>query len=119
MMRPALTLSLSLLLLAGCAPTAITAPAPVAVAAPAGAPGGLDPAMERRIAGIVAGMTLEQKVGQITQPDVRFITPDEVRQYYIGTVLNGGGTTTADGGHLPETYEEYGRQFLFGVNYRF
>ncbi|CAN7411439.1 glycoside hydrolase family 3 protein [Brevundimonas sp. LjRoot202] len=91
MMRPALKLSLSLLLLAGCAPTAITAPAPVAIAAPAGASGGLDQAMERRIAGIVAGMTLEQKVGQITQPDVRFITPDEVRQYYIGTVLNGGG----------------------------
>ena len=87
MMRPALKLSLSLLLLAGCAPGAITAPAPVAVAAPAAA----DAAMERRIAEIVAGMTLEQKVGQITQPDVRYITPDEVRRYYIGTVLNGGG----------------------------
>lgn len=33
--------------------------------------------------------------------------------------LDGGGTTTADGSHLPETYEEYGRQFLFGINYRF
>jgi len=50
-----------------------------------------DAAMEKRIAEIVAGMTLEQKIGQITQPDVRNITPDEVRRYYIGTVLNGGG----------------------------
>lgn len=33
--------------------------------------------------------------------------------------LDAGGTTTADGGALPEVYEEYGRQFLFGVNYRF
>ncbi|WP_445214770.1 TonB-dependent receptor [Brevundimonas sp. BR2-1] len=33
--------------------------------------------------------------------------------------LDSGGTTTADGGALPETYEEYGRQFLFGINYRF
>ncbi|MBI2262970.1 MAG: TonB-dependent receptor [Caulobacterales bacterium] len=33
--------------------------------------------------------------------------------------LDSGGTTTADGDSLPETYEEYGRQFLFGVNYRF
>lgn len=33
--------------------------------------------------------------------------------------LDGGGTTSADGSYLPETYEEYGRQFLFGVNYRF
>lgn len=33
--------------------------------------------------------------------------------------LDGGGTQTADGGALPETYEEYGRQFLLGFNYRF
>ena len=92
MMRPALKLSLSLLLLAGCAPAAITAPEPVAVAASPT----LDAAMERRIAEIVAGMTLEQKIGQITQPDVRNITPDEVRQYYIGTVLNGGGAWPDD-----------------------
>lgn len=90
MKRPVLKLSLSLLFLAGCAPTAILPPA--AVEASAGrAHAALDAAMEARIAEIVAGMTLEQKVGQITQPDVRNITPDEVRQYYIGTVLNGGG----------------------------
>jgi beta-glucosidase len=50
-----------------------------------------DAAMERRIAAIVAGMTLEQKIGQMTQPDVRFITPEDVSRYYIGSVLNGGG----------------------------
>jgi iron complex outermembrane receptor protein len=33
--------------------------------------------------------------------------------------LDTGGTRTADGSTLPETYEEYGRQFLLGVNYRF
>ncbi len=33
--------------------------------------------------------------------------------------IDGGGTHTSDGSFLPETYEEYGRQFLFGVNYRF
>lgn len=33
--------------------------------------------------------------------------------------IDGGGVVTADGTVLPETYEEYGRQFLFGVNYRF
>jgi beta-glucosidase len=36
-------------------------------------------------------MTLEQKIGQMTQPDIRSVTPDEVRRYYIGSVLNGGG----------------------------
>jgi iron complex outermembrane receptor protein len=33
--------------------------------------------------------------------------------------LDGGGTTTSDGGALLETYENYGRQFLLGFNYRF
>lgn len=33
--------------------------------------------------------------------------------------LDDGGTKTQNGGSLPETYEKYGRQFLFGVNYRF
>ncbi|WP_202386953.1 glycoside hydrolase family 3 protein [Qipengyuania algicida] len=47
---------------------------------------------EERIAKIVAGMTLEQKIGQMTQPEIRWITPDQVRQYYIGSVLNGGGS---------------------------
>lgn len=51
----------------------------------------LDPAQEARIAQILAGMTLAQKVGQMTQPDVRNITPDQVREFYIGSVLNGGG----------------------------
>lgn len=33
--------------------------------------------------------------------------------------LDQGGTHTADGGSLLETYEKYGRQFLLGFNYRF
>jgi beta-glucosidase len=50
-----------------------------------------DAALEARVHSIVAGMTLEQKVGQITQADIRSITPDDVRRYYIGSILNGGG----------------------------
>lgn len=33
--------------------------------------------------------------------------------------LDAGGTHTADGATLPETYEEYGRQIMLGLNYRF
>lgn len=50
-----------------------------------------DPSLDRRIDQIVAGMTLRQKIGQMTQPDIRSIKPDEVRTYYIGSILNGGG----------------------------
>ena len=55
---------------------------------PAAAP---DAALDARVRAIVAGMTLEQKIGQMTQPDIRSIKPDEVRHYYIGSILNGGG----------------------------
>lgn len=54
-------------------------------------PVGRDAAMERRIAAIVAGMTLRQKIGQMTQADIRSVTPAQVREHYLGSVLNGGG----------------------------
>lgn len=52
-------------------------------------------ALEARVHSIVAGMTLEQKIGQITQADIRSITPEDVRRYYIGSILNGGGAWPA------------------------
>ncbi|WP_189236049.1 glycoside hydrolase family 3 protein [Planomonospora parontospora] len=51
-----------------------------------------NPLDERRIAKIVSGMTLAEKVGQMTQPEIAAITPEEVKQYAIGSVLNGGGS---------------------------
>ena len=53
---------------------------------------GPDAAIEKQVAAIVAGMTLEQKIGQMTQPEIKTVTPDDVRRYYIGSVLNGGGS---------------------------
>jgi beta-glucosidase len=50
-----------------------------------------DVALEARVEAALKTLTLRQKVGQITQPEIRAITPDEVRDYSIGTVLNGGG----------------------------
>ncbi len=60
-------------------------------ATPATRPFPKDAAQEAQIRAIVAHMTLAQKIGQMTQPDIRAITPDEVRRYAIGSVLNGGG----------------------------
>lgn len=51
-----------------------------------------DARMEARIKQIVAGMTLAQKIGQMTQPEIKFSTPEDIRKYYIGSVLNGGGS---------------------------
>lgn len=50
-----------------------------------------DPAVEKRVEEILASMSLEDKVGQIMQPEIRETTPEEVRKYRFGSVLNGGG----------------------------
>jgi beta-glucosidase len=52
----------------------------------------VDPAIEQAVAALVAGMTLPQKVGQLVQAEIQAITPAQVKQYHIGSVLNGGGS---------------------------
>ncbi|WP_114521740.1 glycoside hydrolase family 3 protein [Altererythrobacter sp. ZODW24] len=49
-------------------------------------------AREAQIASLVGRMTLEEKIGQIVQPDLCCVTPDDVREYNIGSVLNGGNS---------------------------
>ena len=51
-----------------------------------------DPAMEAQIADMVGNMSLEEKVGQMTQAEIQHITPEEIKLYHIGSVLNGGGS---------------------------
>ncbi|MFZ6726440.1 glycoside hydrolase family 3 N-terminal domain-containing protein [Undibacterium sp. MH2W] len=51
-----------------------------------------DQKLEQKVREIVASMTLSQKIGQMTQPEIKSITPQQVRQFYIGSVLNGGGS---------------------------
>jgi beta-glucosidase len=41
---------------------------------------------------LLARMSLERKVAQIIQPDIGSITPEDVRQYRFGTILNGGNS---------------------------
>ena len=52
----------------------------------------LSPEVEQRVAALLAKLSLEEKVGQLIQPEIKFITPAQVKQYHIGSVLNGGGT---------------------------
>jgi hypothetical protein len=56
-------------------------------------------ALEAQVRRSVAGMTLAQKVGRMTQAEIKSITPDGVRQYAIGSVLNGGGSWPNHGRH--------------------
>ncbi|MDB1126123.1 glycoside hydrolase family 3 protein [Vibrio algarum] len=50
-----------------------------------------DEAIESEISRIVTLMTLEEKVGQMIQPDIRGISIEEAATYKIGSILNGGG----------------------------
>ena len=47
---------------------------------------------EKKIAALLNAMTVEEKVGQIIQADINSVTPNEVREYYLGAVLNGGNS---------------------------
>ena len=58
-----------------------------------------DPKIEARIATLLGQLTLEQKVAQMVQPDIRFVTPDDERKYHLGSILNGGGAFPADNKH--------------------
>ncbi|MDO3387136.1 glycoside hydrolase family 3 N-terminal domain-containing protein [Gilvimarinus sp. SDUM040013] len=51
-----------------------------------------DATIEARIDQIIETLTLEEKVGQMIQPEIRHLTPDDVRKYHVGSVLNGGGS---------------------------
>jgi len=51
-----------------------------------------DPAIEKRIDELLARMSVEEKVGQLIQPEIRHVTAQDVKDYHIGSVLNGGGS---------------------------
>ena len=48
---------------------------------------------ESLIRDLIGKMSIEQKVGQVIQGDLDFISPADVNKYYIGSVLNGGNTS--------------------------
>ncbi|MEM9487821.1 MAG: glycoside hydrolase family 3 N-terminal domain-containing protein [Myxococcota bacterium] len=52
----------------------------------------IDPEIETAVAELLAQMTLEQKVGQMMQAEIQAITPEQVKEFHIGSVLNGGGS---------------------------
>lgn len=51
-----------------------------------------DPVLEAKIDHILGDLSLEEKIGQMIQPEIRHLTPQDVRDFHIGSVLNGGGS---------------------------
>jgi len=52
-----------------------------------------NPVLEARIDGLLASMTLAQKVGQVVQGDMPFVSPKDVAEYHLGTLFNGGNSS--------------------------
>lgn len=58
-----------------------------------------DDMIRRKVDVLLSKMTLDQKIGQMTQAERRFATPDDVRDYHLGSVLSGSGSFP--GNNLP------------------
>lgn len=58
---------------------------------PAGSLVPKDEAIEARAADLLKHLTLEQKVAQMVQPDIRYINPEQAKKFKVGSILNGGG----------------------------
>ena len=65
----------------------------------------VDPALEQRIDSLLEKMSLRQKVGQIIQADIGSITPEDVKKYPLGSILNGGNS--APGGDARATADKW------------
>jgi len=56
-----------------------------------------DPQIRR----LLAGMTLDEKIGQMAQPDQEFLkSPEEVKSYFLGSLLSGGDSDPRAGNGL-------------------
>lgn len=51
-----------------------------------------DSAIEADVARLLSRMSVEEKVGQTIQADIGYVTPDDVRRYHLGSILNGGNS---------------------------
>ncbi|WP_166840395.1 glycoside hydrolase family 3 protein [Rheinheimera pleomorphica] len=51
-----------------------------------------DPAVEQQLDVLLASMTIEQKVAQLIQPEIGYLSVAQMRKYGFGSYLNGGNT---------------------------
>lgn len=73
-----------------------------------------------RVEDLLSRMTLEEKIGQMTQPENNSIIPADVKTYFIGSVLSGGGGISEDNSlqewaDLVRTYQEQALQTRLGI----
>ena len=63
------------------------------------------PSVESRIEDLLSRMTLDEKIGQMTQVEKNSIKPGDITKYFIGSILSGGGGSP-NGNNTPEGWAE-------------
>lgn len=71
---------------------------------------------DSRVDSLLAEMTLAEKIGQMTQVDHEFLQdPAHIGEYFLGSILNGGGSDPAEGNTLEawtNMYDGYQQEAL-------
>jgi beta-glucosidase len=52
--------------------------------------------VRQKVEALLSRMTLDQKIGQMTQPERMSVSPEEVKAYHLGSILSGGGSCPGD-----------------------
>ncbi len=89
------------MVLSGCGRGQLSGPATApALASPIGASEAIykdsSQTVEARVEDLLSRMTLDEKIGQMTQAENNSIKPEDVSKYYIGSVLTGGDGVSQD-----------------------
>ncbi len=89
----------------GSGPSSRSEPGP-----PSGATSAAVPATAAEVLRLVSEMTLAEKIGQMTQVEKGSITPAEVADYHIGSILSGGGGNPPH--NTPQTWADMVHSYL-------
>jgi beta-glucosidase len=60
-----------------------------------------DAALEEKVAALLKKMTVEEKVGQVIQGDICCIKPSDMKEYHLGSILAGGGSSPGNNERAP------------------
>jgi beta-glucosidase len=95
MKRSAFVVLIGTLFLSGCARAGTPTPIPTATPGPEAY---RDPSLpvEARVADLLARMTLDEKIGQMTQASNQIVAPGDVAAYFLGSILSGGDGVPLD-----------------------
>jgi len=55
-----------------------------------------NPELQKKVEDLLSRMTLDQKIGQMTQSERMECTPEDVKNFHLGSVLSGGGSAPGE-----------------------